>query len=110
MRFCFSRINGIAMKKIVRTNFASDPFIAAPTCIAQAIKAARTQANLRVVDAAMLSGVALQTFVDIEAGSAGVSIGKVLQVANAMGVSFFVIPATQRDRVRQQIARIIDAE
>ncbi len=58
----------------------------------------------------MLSGVALQTFVDIEAGSAGVGIGKVLQVANALGVSFFVIPAAKRDRLRQQIAIAIDAE
>ncbi|MES2832989.1 MAG: helix-turn-helix transcriptional regulator [Pseudomonadota bacterium] len=98
------------MKTITRTSFASDPFVSAPCDIAQAIKAARTQANLRIVDAALLSGVALQTFVDIEAGSPGVSIGRILQVANAMGVSLLAIPAINRERVRQQIAMAANAK
>ncbi len=91
------------MKTITRTNFAVDPLVSTASDIGQAIKAARTQANLRIVDAALLSGVALQTFVDIEAGSGGVSIGKILQVANAVGVSLLAVPAASRDRIRHQI-------
>ncbi|GAC1409416.1 MAG: hypothetical protein NVSMB6_09270 [Burkholderiaceae bacterium] len=98
------------MKKITPTKFATDALITAPDSVAQAIKAARTQSNLRIVDAALLAGVALQTLVDIEAGSPGVSIGKVLQVAHALGVSFFVVPAAHRDRVRRQIALAIEAQ
>jgi transcriptional regulator with XRE-family HTH domain len=51
----------------------------------------------------MTIGVSLQTLVDIEAGKPGVSIGKILQVANGLGVSLFVIPQSQREIARRRL-------
>ena len=52
----------------------------------------------------MTIGVSLQTLVDIEAGKPGVSIGKILQVANGLGVSLFVLPHNQREIARRRRA------
>lgn len=94
------------MRNVQPTPFPKDSFVSSPTVIGQAIRAARTQAGIRVADAALLASVSLQTMVDIEAGSAGVSIGKVLQVADALGVSLFVVPASSRNVLRNQIDQI----
>jgi transcriptional regulator with XRE-family HTH domain len=93
------------MKKIRKADWPKDPFITSMSDVGLAIKAARTQANLRMVDTAMLVGVSIQTLVDIEAGRPGVSFGKVLQVANSLGVSFFVLPARKRNLLRNLIER-----
>ncbi|MGS0743533.1 helix-turn-helix transcriptional regulator [Glaciimonas sp. GG7] len=92
------------MKTIQRTEFPKDPFVDAVSVVAKSIKAARTQAGLRMSDAALVARVSLQTLVDVEAGRPGVSIGKVLQIADALGVSFFAVPATCREKIRHQIA------
>jgi DNA-binding XRE family transcriptional regulator len=59
---------------------------------------------MRQEDAALSIGVALQTLVDIEAGKTGVSIGKILQVTQALGVSLLVVPTSQRDVARRRLA------
>ncbi|MDD4915975.1 helix-turn-helix transcriptional regulator [Methylomonas sp. AM2-LC] len=92
------------MKRVIPTNFPDDPFLDSPVTLGAAIRAARTQAGLRQEDAALSIGVALQTLVDIEAGKAGVSIGKILQVAQALGVSLLVVPNSQRDVARRRLA------
>jgi transcriptional regulator with XRE-family HTH domain len=69
-----------------------------------AIRTARKDASLRVVDAAQLASVAVQTLVDIEAGRPGVSIGKIMQVADALGICFFAVPAKERQLIRNIIA------
>ena len=74
------------------TAFPGDPCIDNPATLGAAIRAARTQAGLRQVDAASSIGVALQTLIDIETGQPGVSIGKILQVARGLGVTLFVLP------------------
>jgi transcriptional regulator with XRE-family HTH domain len=51
----------------------------------------------------MVANVSIQTLVDVEAGRPGVSIGKILQIADALGVSLFVAPAAQREVLRSQI-------
>ncbi|OAI10254.1 hypothetical protein A1332_05700 [Methylomonas methanica] len=55
----------------------------------------------------MAIGVSLQTLVDIEAGKHGVSIGKILQVAQGLGVSLFVIPQSQREIARRRLSDLI---
>jgi transcriptional regulator with XRE-family HTH domain len=92
------------MKRVVPTSFPSDPFLDSPMTLGSAIRAARTQAGIRLEDAAMTIGVSLQTLVDIEAGKPGVSIGKILQVANGLGVSLFVIPQSQREIARRRLS------
>ncbi|RJG06078.1 helix-turn-helix domain-containing protein [Noviherbaspirillum cavernae] len=94
------------MKTIRPTSFPKDPFIDTTAVVAQAIKAARTQAGLRLADAALLARVSLQTLVDVEAGKPGVSLGKVLQIADAIGVSFFAIPSSRREQIRHQLAHL----
>ena len=91
------------MKRVVPTSFPSDPFLDSPMTLGSAIRSARTQAGIRLEDAAMTLGVSLQTLVDIEAGKPGVSIGKILQVANGLGVSLFVIPQSQREIARRRL-------
>lgn len=91
------------MKRVVPTLFPSDPFLDSPITLGSAIRSARTQAGIRLEDAAMTIGVSLQTLVDIEAGKPGVSIGKILQVANGLGVSLFVVPQSQREIARRRL-------
>ena len=73
------------MKRVIPTAFPADPCLDDPATLGAAIRAARTQAGLRQVDAALSIGVALQTLIDIETGQPGVSIGKILQVAQGLG-------------------------
>ncbi|MEY4718977.1 MAG: hypothetical protein RL563_1595 [Pseudomonadota bacterium] len=94
------------MKRVVPTSFPSDPFLDSPITLGSAIRSARTQAGIRLEDAAMTIGVSLQTLVDIEAGKPGVSIGKILQVANGLGVSLFVIPQSQREIARRRLTNL----
>jgi transcriptional regulator with XRE-family HTH domain len=61
-------------------------------------------------DAAMTIGVSLQTLVDIEAGKPGVSIGKILQVANGLGVSLFVLPQNQREIARRRLTDLTEEQ
>lgn len=92
------------MKRVIPTEFPTDPCLDSPATLGAAIRAARTQAGLRQEDAALSIGVALQTLVDIESGKPGVSIGKILQVAQGLGVSLLVIPQAQRDMARRRLA------
>ncbi|MDO9142410.1 MAG: helix-turn-helix domain-containing protein [Methylococcales bacterium] len=92
------------MKRVIPTEFPADPCLDSPVTLGAAIRAARTQASLRQEDAALCIGVALQTLVDIEAGKPGVSIGKILQVAQGLGVSLLVLPKSQCDVARRRLA------
>ncbi|OAI11347.1 hypothetical protein A1359_14460 [Methylomonas lenta] len=92
------------MKRVVPTPFPVDPYLENPVVLGAAIRSARTQAGIRLEDAAMTIGVCLQTLVDIEAGKPGVSIGKILQVSQGLGVSLFVIPQSQREIARRRLS------
>ncbi|MDO9177649.1 MAG: helix-turn-helix transcriptional regulator [Agitococcus sp.] len=94
------------MKTIKKTVYPVDPFIDTMFVVAAAIKAARTQAGMRIADAALVAHVSLATMVAVEAGRPGVSFGKVLQIADALGVSLLVVPACQRNRVRQHLSKL----
>lgn len=60
--------------------------------LGEAIRARRTQSGLRLEDAALLTGVAKQTFMRIEHGSAQVSLGNVLKVMAGLGMQLQISP------------------
>jgi transcriptional regulator with XRE-family HTH domain len=63
-----------------------------PALLGQAIKARRTQSNLRLEDAAALCGVAKQTFMKIEHGQHTSQLGSVLQICSALGIKLHISP------------------
>ena len=91
------------MRSVRPTPFPDDPFVDSMAVIGQAIRAARTRAGLPMTSAAMAARVSVQTLVDVEAGKPTVGIGKLLQIADALGVSLFVVPAEQREEIRNQL-------
>ena len=95
------------MKRVTPKPFPPDPQIQTLAQLGETLKAARTQAGLRLQDAALALGVAVQTLVDIEAGRPGVSMGKLLTVARGLGVDLFALPRARRDLVRRRLADLI---
>ncbi len=91
------------MRKVIPQPFP-EPRVPAPSDVGAAVRAARTQAKLSLRDAAQLLGVALQTLSDIERGKPGVGLGKVLQVAEGLGLDFFALPRRHRSVVEQRLA------
>lgn len=60
--------------------------------LGQAIKAKRTQAKLRLEDAAALCGIAKQTLMQIEHGHASTQLNTILQVCSALGIQLAILP------------------
>jgi len=56
------------------------------TLLGEAIKARRTQSQLRLEDAATLCGVAKQTLMDIEHGKDTCQISSILRVCQGLGI------------------------
>lgn len=67
--------------------------------LGQAIKARRTQSNLRLEDAAALCGVAKQTLQRIEHGHDTSQLGTVLQICNSLGIVLSIKPWQETDEV-----------
>jgi DNA-binding XRE family transcriptional regulator len=63
-----------------------------PKLLGQAIKARRTQSNIRQEDAAALCGVAKQTFMQVEHGCARCQLGTVLQICSGLGIKLSILP------------------
>lgn len=63
----------------------------------QAIKARRTQSNLRMKDVAALGGVAVQTVMQIEHGLPS-KFSSVLQVCSALGLKLEIEPWPRKDK------------
>ncbi len=59
-----------------------------PALLGNAIRARRTQSQLRLEDAAMLCGVAKQTLMEIEHGKGTSEIGTILQICQGLGLLF----------------------
>jgi len=91
------------MRKITPTPFPVDPLVNDVAVLGAAVRAARTAANLRLVDAASLIGVARQTLNDLENGKPSVSFGNVLKIADGLGVALFCVPAAARERMRRRL-------
>lgn len=65
--------------------------------LGQAIKARRTQSNLRQEDAAALCNVAKQTFMQAEHGQAGTQLASILQICSALGIKLCIMPWQDND-------------
>ena len=65
--------------------------------LGQAIKAKRTQSDLRLEDAASLCGVAKQTLMQIEHGKDTSQFGIVLRICNALGIKLHIAPWNTTD-------------
>lgn len=70
-----------------------------PQLIGLAIKARRTQSNLRIEDAAALCGVAKQTFLRIEQGHGTSHLGNVLQICQSLGITLTIQAWEKQDEV-----------
>jgi transcriptional regulator with XRE-family HTH domain len=92
------------MKRVVAKDFPADPLITQPEALGAAIRAGRTQAGLKLEDAAASLGMAVKTLSAIEAGKPGVELGNVLRACVALGVDLFAVPRTRRETVRIRLA------
>lgn len=70
-----------------------------PELLGQAIKARRTQSNLRLEDAAALCGVAKQTLLRIEHGQDTSQIGNVLRICDSLGITLYIKPWQEPEEV-----------
>ena len=63
-----------------------------PSDIGDIVRAARNAAGLRQYELAGAAGVGVRFIVDLEAGKPTAQIGKALQVLQALGCSFDIVP------------------
>lgn len=70
-----------------------------PQLLGEAIKARRTQSNLRQEDAAALCGVAKQTFLQVEHGHLSSQLDSVLKICSALGIKLYIKPWKDQDEV-----------
>lgn len=74
------------MKKITKLKAPVFEQLLTPVLLGQAIKARRTQAGLRLEDAAALCGVAKDTFMKIEHGNPTSQLQSVLRICAGLGI------------------------
>lgn len=60
--------------------------------LGEAIKARRTQSGLRLEDAALLCGVAKQTFMKIEHGHPTSQLQSILRICSGLGIKIHIAP------------------
>ena len=97
------------MKRVVPRPFPTDPHVESLKQLGQWVKAARTQAGLRLQDAALVLKVSVQTLVDIEAGRPSVTVGKLFAVTQGLGIDLFALPRGRRDLARRELAELVPA-
>lgn len=95
------------MKRVTPKPFPADPCVESLEQLGQCVKAARTQAGLRLQDAALALGVSIQTVVDIEAGRPSVTLGKLMTVLQGLGIDLFALPRGRRELARSRLAELI---
>lgn len=66
------------------------PDISNPQDLASFVRARRTQAGLRIDDAAELCGVSIETLSKIETAKAGVNLDSLFKVLNGLGIQLRV--------------------
>lgn len=84
------------MKRVVPTQAPTTPRITDAVSLGKALRAARTAAGMRIIDAAGAMNIAKQTLIDLEKGVGTVKLETALKVANDLGVSVFAVPSAQR--------------
>ncbi|HEY8270606.1 MAG TPA: helix-turn-helix transcriptional regulator [Pseudobdellovibrionaceae bacterium] len=60
--------------------------------LGQFVRAKRTQAQLRIDDAAQLCGVSVETLSKIETAKSGVRVDSLFKVLNGLGIKLQVVP------------------
>lgn len=95
------------MKRVIKSPFPSDPWIADADLLGKTIRAYRTEQGLTIMEAAKTIGVAKQTLSDIEAGKPTVGLGIILKVAGALGLSLFIAPTRDREQIRGLICEAV---
>lgn len=80
------------MKQIKALNTPDLGQVLTAELLGLAIKARRTQSNLRLEDAAALCGVAKQTLMKIEHGQASCQLDTLLQICAALGIKLAILP------------------
>jgi len=63
-----------------------------PKLLGEAIKAKRTQSNLRLEDTAAVTGIAKQTLTRIEQGEGSSQFSTILKICEALGIKLFIRP------------------
>lgn len=95
------------MKRVVSRPYPTDPHIGNLQQLGQWVKAARTQAGLRLQDAALVLKVSVQTLADIEAGRPSVTVGKLFAVTQGLGIDLFALPRGRRELARRELAELV---
>lgn len=88
------------MRKIKPTPFPTNPELIDSIQFGHAVRSARTTSGMTLENAALFLGMAKQTLSDIELGKSTVSLGNALKAAKWLGVSIFVVPATEREKTK----------
>lgn len=70
-----------------------------PALIGKAVRAKRTQNQLRLEDAAALCGVAKQTLMNVEHGQPNSQISTLLKICAALGIKIRILPWKENDEV-----------
>lgn len=86
--------------KVIETPDLTQPF--SVELLGQAVKARRTQSQLKIEDAATLCGVAKQTLLDLEHGKASIKLESILKICFGLGLSLAIQPWEVRD-VAQEV-------
>jgi len=94
------------MRRVVPLPFPSDPVVTDAAKLGAAIRAARSNAGMTLVDAALALGISKQTLSDLETAKSSVGLGTTLHVAREMGVALFAVPAGEREIVRRAIMQL----
>ena len=92
------------MKRVVPTQFPSDPLVSDAESFGTTIRAARTKAGMSLADAAMNVGVSRQTLFELETGQASVGLPIAPKVAREFGVAVLAVQPAERDLIRRAIA------
>lgn len=93
------------MRRVVPIPFPSDPDVMDGKTLGAAIRAARCNAGMTLVETALALDIAKQTLSDLETGKASVGLFTAMRVAKELGVALFAVPAAEREVVRKAITQ-----
>ena len=79
-------------RKIIPVALPDSPVIENLADFGAHIRSMRTQAEIRIDDAAALCGVSVQLLSDLENGNRPVGLDKALQVARKLGLAMVMVP------------------
>jgi transcriptional regulator with XRE-family HTH domain len=89
---------------------APDPFVPDIKAFGASIRAARRGANMTLLEASLVLGVARQTLTNLETGKNSVSLDTALRAAREFGVSIVAVPGGQQAGVRRALAEMKPAD